>query len=85
MASINLDKELDTEDLDPAELRDYTEYLQDIADESEELWDGLEDDSDAAQVVAKSIMKMNDAADTLASNWKKWSDALTDGSAETSE
>lgn len=85
-AAIALDKELDTEDLDPDELKDFVEYLQDAAGAMEGFNSEMNDNE--AQIVAKGIMKMNDAIDTLANNWEDWSSILensSDGSEEYAE
>ena len=79
-AAIQLDKVLDLEGLDTEELKDYSDYLQEIAVKSNELSDELLENSDAAEIVAKGIMKMNDAIDTLANNWEKWLDIFNNSS-----
>ena len=79
-AAIELDAALDTQNLDPEELEDYADHLQQIAKQSDELSDELEDNEDAAKIVAKGIMKMNDAVEKLADNWKDWSDILENSS-----
>ena len=79
-AAIELDAALDTQNLDPEELEDYADHLQQIAKQSDELSNELEDNKDAAKIVAKGIMKMNDAVDKLADNWKNWSDILKNSS-----
>ena len=71
-----LDAAMDLEGLDSQELLDYTKYLQKIATTSDDLADSLEENNDAAKVVAKSLMKMNDAIDDLSSNSKEWIDIL---------
>lgn len=84
-AAIELDEQLDTQDLDLDEWEKYSEYLQDIADESEMLDDALDDNDDSAKVVAKTIMKMNTAIDTLADNWEDWLTVLKTSSKESKE
>ncbi|MCM1323998.1 MAG: hypothetical protein NC218_07540 [Acetobacter sp.] len=84
-ALINLDKELDTANLDSEELEDYADHLQDVAKNVSGLSDELADNDDAAKIVAKSIMKMNAGIDDLADNYEDWADILensTEGSAE---
>ena len=71
-----LDAAMDLEGLDSQELLDYTKYLQKIATTSDDLADSLEENNDAAKVVAKSLMKMNDAIDDLSSNSEEWIDIL---------
>ena len=79
-AAIELDTALDTQNLDPKELEDYADHLQQTAKQSDELSNELEGNEDAAKIVAKGIMKMNDAVDKLADNWKNWSDILENSS-----
>ena len=79
-AAIELDAALDTQNLDPKELEDYADHLQQTAKQSDELSNELEGNEDAAKIVAKGIMKMNDAVDKLADNWKNWSDILKNSS-----
>lgn len=71
-----LDEAQDLEGLDTEELSNYSAYLQETADNAEELADTLEKDSDAAKVVAKSIMKMNKGIEELSSNYEEWNDIL---------
>ena len=75
-AAIELDKVLDIENLDEEELKDYSKYLQEVADKTEELSNSLKENDESAQIVAKGIMKMNDAINELSSNWENWSDIL---------
>ena len=81
-AAMAMDAATDTKNLDPKELAEYTEYLQ----EASQYMEGFNDEmsKDEATIVAKGIMKMNDAIETLSSNWENWSDIL-DNSTETSE
>ena len=81
----NLDQAMDLEGLDLEELEEYSNYLQDISDEVEGLSDGLEENEEAAQIVAKSIMKMNDGIQTLAQNWEVWGDVLANSSDESEQ
>lgn len=85
LAAIELDESLDLEGLDTEELDKYAEHLQDIADKSGQLADTLKGDAEAAQIVAKGIMKMNDAIDELADNWEEWSDIFRNSSIESEE
>lgn len=71
-----LERARDLEGIDEKELSDYTNYLQEIAGETDELADGLEQDSEAAEVMAKSILKMNKGIEELSSNFEEWNDIL---------
>ena len=84
-AAINLDNALDTKNLDPEELEEYSKYLQRVADNVEILDDELDNHDDAAKDVAKSIMKMNDGLEILSNNWENWSDVLTNSTEESEE
>lgn len=72
-------------ELDEEEFEDFGQYLADIADESDELADSMNENADATAVVAQSIMRMNDGIDELAENWEDWSDVLQKSSKESEE
>ena len=82
-AAVALDKVTDTSSLDPEEWEDFSDYLQDAADEMEGLNDEMSDDE--ARIVAKGIMKMNDAIDELADNFEDWSSILKKSSKDSEE
>lgn len=91
-ASAALDEKTDTASLDATELKEYSQYLQEVCTETEEFSNELADNQDAARTVAKSIMKMNDGIDTLADNFVKttkntnaWSDILKKSSEDSEE
>lgn len=80
---INLQKALtknadDTKkfDLDEGELKLYSKHLMDVADESKELSDDLEENAEAAVTVAQSVMRMNKGVETLADNLDDWRSVL---------
>lgn len=88
-AALEMDRSLDLQNLDPDELEDYADYLQEAAANMEGFNDEMSDTE--AEIVAKGIMKMNRAIDTLADNFSKagkngdsWRDIL-EQSTETSE
>lgn len=88
-AALEMDRSLDLQNLDPDELEDYADYLQEAAANMEGFNDEMSDTE--AEIVAKGIMKMNRAMDTLADNFSKagkkgdsWRDIL-EQSTETSE
>ena len=80
-----LNEKEDLQGLDLDELKEYSEYLQDIAKDNDNLSDDLESNSEAAQIVAKSIMKMNDAVEVLSSNFENWGDILRNSSQQSQE
>lgn len=80
-ASIALQSALDLENVDEEHLKNLTEYLQENTEIIDELSDSLIYSDDAAEVVAKSIIKMNQGVETLSDNWETWSDMLQNSSA----
>lgn len=76
--------ELDKNNIDQEEIKDYTKQLMVMADQDEKLADSLEEDAKAASHVAEYIMLMNDGIEDLAKNWDDWTDILNKSS-ETSE
>ena len=84
-AVMQLNEQADLEGLDTEELEDYLEYLQEICDESDDLDDALKDNGEAAQDVAKSIIKMNRGIDTLADNYKDWASVMKKSTKESKE
>lgn len=84
-AMIELDQAADLEGLDSKELNDYSKYLQKVAKSSSNLSNELETNDEAAEIVAKSIMKMNDGVEALEKNWDDWSDVLKNSSEDSQE
>lgn len=84
-AAIVLDEQLENQDLDAEELRDYTNYIQEAAEESEELRDGFAEDEDAAEDFAKSVIRMNKGVQELADNFEEWEEVLQDSSESSAE
>lgn len=76
--------ELDKNNIDEEEIKDYTKQLMAMADQDEKLADSLEEDAEAASHVAEYIMLMNDGIEDLAKNWDDWTDVLKKSS-KTSE
>ena len=76
--------ELDKNNIDQEEIKDYTKQLMAMADQDEKLADSLEEDAEAASHVAEYIMLMNDGIEDLAKNWDDWTDVLKKSS-KTSE
>ena len=64
------------EDEDVEAISDYAKHLMEIADESEELSDDLDENSEAAADLAVQVSKMNRGIDTLADNFEDWGDIL---------
>lgn len=71
--------------LDKEDLKDYSKYLIDIADNTENLNDAMEDNDAAAVTVAKSIMRMNNGIEKLYDNQENWLDVLKKSSIESEE
>ena len=67
-------------DVDPKVLENLSETIQDIADESDELADGLTEDSRTADDVAESILRFDDAIGDVVDNYEDWMAALNSGS-----
>ena len=82
-AAVNLDRVVDIEDLNSEELENFAEYIQDIADSTDDLADNMS--NAASKIVAKSILKMNDGIDLLANNWEEWTSVLNDSTASAEE
>ena len=76
--------ELDKNNIDQEEIKDYTKQLMAMADQDEKLADSLEENAEAASHVAEYIMLMNDGIEDLAKNWDDWNDVLKKNS-KTSE
>lgn len=76
--------ELDKNNIDQEEIKDYTKQLMAMADQDEKLADSLEEDAEAASHVAEYIMLMNDGIEDLAKNWDDWTGVLKKSS-KTSE
>ena len=70
------DEELKKLGIEKEEIEDYSIHIMDAAHLSKEFADGLEEDANAATIVAQSIMRMNNGIDTLADNFKEWNDIL---------
>ena len=71
--------------LDSDELKDYSKYLLDVADNTENLDDAMEDHDEAAVAVAKSIMRMNNGIEKLNKSQKDWIDVLKNSTIESEE
>ena len=71
--------------LEKEDLKDYSKYLIDIADDTENLNDAMEDNDAAAVTVAKSIMRMNNDIEKLYYNQENWLDVLKKSSIESEE
>ena len=68
--------EIKKADLDTEELETYSKHLMDVSKESKQLSDDLEENGEAAVVVAKSIMRMNRGIEKLADNFDDWRSVL---------
>lgn len=81
MAAINQEK---WEGLDVEEVQNYSDHLQDLAENSELVDKNLKDDAETAEEVARAVMKTNDGIEKLSEGFEDWSDIL-ENSDESSE
>lgn len=68
-----------------ADISDYAKHLMEVADESEELSDDLDENAEAAADLAVQVSKMNRGIDTLADNFDDWNDILKKSSKSSAE
>ena len=80
------------EDIDGEEVKNYSNYLQDLAETTEnakigteKLSEELKDNRDVAEDITIQIARMNGAVETLADNWKEWSEILRTSSVGSEE
>lgn len=66
-------------------MQEYADYLADIAKKNDQLADSLQDDSDAALLLARSTMSLNKGVESLNKNWDDWGDVLKKSSKESKE
>lgn len=85
--AIGEDQSLKELDLDPTEIDDYADHLQDLAAMEEDVYlggeklaDSLEEDEGAAAMLSKQLTRMNRAVGTLEKNWDDWADILQNSS-----
>jgi len=64
------EEELTAHDMDTDELAEYSKHLSLTARDAKELADSLKYDSDAAVVVAQSVMRMNRGIESLTDNFE---------------
>ena len=79
---INTDK---WENVDAEAVQDYSNYLQEAAESSDELADSLATDTEAAEDVALATERMNTGAQELIDNWDTWGDVLKNSSEASQE
>ena len=84
-AMIGMKDDIDKFDLDEEDLKGYTKHIMEMADEAKELADTLEEDADAAAIVAKSVLRMNRGIESLADNFEDWNDILKKSSKSSAE
>ena len=80
-----LNEEAKMQGLDTDQLQEYSNYLQQIASETDDLSNQLETNEEAAEEVAKSIMNVNDGIETLTENFETWNDILQNSSKSSQE
>lgn len=85
--AIGEDQSLKELNLDPTEIDDYADHLQDLAAMEEDAYlggeklaDSLEEDEDAAAMLSKQLSRMNRAVESLEKNWDDWADVLQNSS-----
>ncbi len=71
-ALYNLNEIQDSQDLDTEEWSAYSDYIQEAAKRSTLLDDGLASNAEAADEVAKSVLKLNIGIESLSENWGDW-------------
>lgn len=80
-ASLNLYNQNRESGLDTAEIKEYSEYIQEIASSTNEFANDLSEGTDKAAEKARDlaieILRMNEGVETLADNWKNWSSILS--------
>ena len=67
-------------DVDETELSSLTDVIQNLADDSGQLADTLQQDAYAAQDVAEAILRFDDAIEEVQKNYDDWMAALNSGS-----
>ena len=71
--------------LDPKEVENYTKHLKNLAKDSDKLADSMETDTEAAEGLARTTLRLNRGLESLADNFDGWYDTLLDGKVETKE
>ena len=91
-ALLQMHNEERMEGLDTEEIKNYSNYLQDLAENvedakigSDKLSESLADNRDVAEDITIQIARMNGAVETLADNWKEWSEILRTSSVGSEE
>ena len=84
-AALDLQQQLSLQGIDLDKLKEYSDYLQEIAEQNEYLDDALQHQDEAANKVAKSITKLNNGIQSLSKNWKSWGDILKNSSQESDQ
>jgi hypothetical protein len=64
------------EDLDTEEVEEYSKYLMDIAESSDLVSDELATNEEAAEDVARSVMRMNKGIEDLSGGYEEWVSVL---------
>lgn len=72
-------KEFKGLDLDPDEVKEYADAIQEAADDSEDLADSLETDRAEALKLAREYARLNRGIEDLAKNYDDWIEALDSG------
>ena len=77
--------EIEAKGLNPAEVKEYADHLQDIAVQSDLVSDELKDNEDAAKKVAASVSRMNKGVEALSENFEEWHDILVNSDESSQE
>ena len=72
-------KEFKGLDLDPDEVKEYADAIQEAADDSDDLADSLETDRAEALKLAREYARLNRGIEDLAKNYDDWIEALDSG------
>ena len=70
------EEEMESFGLDPDEVDDLGDSIQEMATSSDELANSLQDDAKAADEVAKELQRFDKAVESVKDNYKEWNKAL---------
>ena len=67
-------------DVDTDQWENLADHIQDVADETEELHNGLQTDRKGAEKLSEEILRFDDACQNVVKSYKNWTKALESGS-----
>lgn len=76
------EEEMESFGLDPDEIDELGDHIQDMAESSDELADSLKTDAEMADEVAKEIKRYDNAIESVKKNYKDWDKALKSDNAQ---